>query len=553
MGRIHLAAVGSGNGLQLLRLSPARGPLLSTHLPVDWRVRFMTKIVALLLGSIGLLAALFFLMSEQPARLADREATNSSDMPPLTFYCAASNRAVIDAILEDYRQETGREVHIQYGPSQTLLSSLEVSQTGDLYLPADDSFLTTATTKGLVAEVLPIARMQAVVAVRKGNPKKIKSYDDLLREDVQLVQASVEAAAIGQLTKQVLSSADLWDRLDQATHGYRTTVTDVANDLLVGAADAGIVYDAVLATYPDLEYVSLPELAEVNSQVSLGVLHSAADAADALHLARYIAARDRGLEKYQEFGFQVADGDRWADQPELTIFAGSMLRPAIEETIQKFEAREGVRVSRNYNGCGILVAQMQGGQHPDAYFACDSEFMNQVVDLFPNPVPVSQNELVILVQKGNPHRIASLRDLTRPGLRVGIGHEKQCAMGWITQNTLKEGGIQTEVMANVTVQTPTGDMLVNQLRTGSLDAAVVYLSNAAGAGDVLDAVQIQGLACATATQPWGVANDSKYPQTAARLFAAICSADSQDLFASQGFRWQLSSKSMAVAAETRSK
>ena len=38
---------------------------------------------------------------------------------------------------------------------RALLSSLEVSQSGDLYLPADDSFLTTALDKGLVAEVLP--------------------------------------------------------------------------------------------------------------------------------------------------------------------------------------------------------------------------------------------------------------------------------------------------------------------------------------------------------------------------------------------------------------
>ncbi len=125
---------------------------------------------------------------------------------------------------------------------------------------------------------------------------------------------------------------------------------------------------------------------------------------------------------------------------------------------------------------------MKAGQVPDAYFACDTEFMEQVPDLFPESTDVSQNELVILVEKGNPHDIASLRDLDKEGLRVGIGHEKQCAMGWLTQNTFREGGVQQEVMENVTVQTPTGDMLVNQMRTGSLDAAVVYLSNAAGSG-----------------------------------------------------------------------
>jgi len=144
------------------------------------------------------------------------------------------------------------------------------------------------------------------------------------------------------------------------------------------------------------------------------------------------------------------------------------------------------------------------------------------------------------VHKGNPRNIASLRDLTKPGLRVGIGHEKQCAMGWITQKTFDESGLKTQLMQNVTVQTPTGDMLVNQLRTGSLDAAVAYLSNAAGAGDFLDAVQIQGIPCAVAVQPWAVSEETRYSQLAGRLFDQIRSAESQEIFAAEGFRWQLS-------------
>ena len=216
-----------------------------------------------------------------------------------------------------------------------------------------------------------------------------------------------------------------------------------------------------------------------------------------------------------------------------------MLRPAIEDTITAFERREGILVHRDFNGCGILVAKMKAGQRPDAYFACDQEFMNQVHDLFPESVPVSQNELVILVQKGNPKEVWTLRDLAKEGLRVGIGHEKQCAMGWITQNTFREGGVQQEIMPNVTVQTPTGDMLVNQLRAGSLDAAVAYLSNAAGSSEYLDAIRIQGIECSVATQPWAVAQQSKYPNLASRLFEKICSADSQEVFAAEGFRWQV--------------
>lgn len=70
------------------------------------------------------------------------------------FYCAASNRAVMEEIRTEYEKETGRRVEIQYGPSQTLLSQIEVSKHGDLYLPADTSYLDIGREKGLISERL---------------------------------------------------------------------------------------------------------------------------------------------------------------------------------------------------------------------------------------------------------------------------------------------------------------------------------------------------------------------------------------------------------------
>src|SRR5204863_4671942 len=58
---------------------------------------------------------------------------------PLVVLCAASNRAVFEAIKADYEQEFGTQIQVQYGPSEALLTSLEISRTGDLFLPADAS------------------------------------------------------------------------------------------------------------------------------------------------------------------------------------------------------------------------------------------------------------------------------------------------------------------------------------------------------------------------------------------------------------------------------
>lgn len=472
-----------------------------------------------------------------PAAGCHKTDKSSPEARPLVVYCAASNQAVLEAIRHDYEKAYGVPLQIQYGPSQTLLANAGVSKTGDLFLPADDSFLATAQDRKLTAEVFPLARMRAVVAVAKGNPKKIAKWEDLLRSDVRITQASVEASAIGKMTKEALTQANLWEPLDEHTVAYKTTVNEVANDVKVGAADAGIVFDAVLHTYDSLEAVSLPELNDCQARFSAAVLKSTTQPQRALHFARYLSAADKGLVHYKEFGFEPEAGDTWSDHPEVTLYAGSMLRPAIEKTITAFEEREGVKVLRVYNGCGILVAQMKAGQVPDAYFACDVEFMKQVKDLFPESEDISQNELVILVKKGNPLGIGTLRDLGKTGLRVGIGHEKQCAMGWITQRTFSEGGVTSEIMKNVAVQTPTGDMLVNQMRSGSLDAAVAYLSNAAGSAEFLDAIRIQGLPCSVATQPFGTAKDSHNKRTMERLLQAIRAESSQHTFDQEGFRW----------------
>lgn len=457
---------------------------------------------------------------------------------PVLVYCGAAMRAPVEAAAQAYERETGGRVELQYGGSQTLLASLELSKTGDLYLPGDDGYLDKARAKSLLDETLPLGGMTAVLAVKKGNPKKVAALEDLLREDVRVVQANPEAAAIGKLVQGLLTKAGRWEPLKAKTLVFKPTVHEVGNDLKLGAADAGFLWDAVLGQYPDLEAVALPELKGAEASISVAVLRSTADAAGALRFARWLAARDRGLPEFRRAGFRVVEGDAWAVVPRLTLHVGAMLRPAIEETLVDFERREGCEVTRVYNGCGILVAQQKAGDRPDAYFACEASFMTQVKDYYGPSTELSSNQLVIVVKKGNPHGVKKLKDLGKPGLRVGVGHEQQCALGAITQETLKVDGTLAAVMKNVVVQTPTGDMLVNQLKAGGLDAAVVYVSNAATSGDVLEAHPVD-LPCAIASQPMAVGKASAQAGLARRLLAALASDRSRERFLAEGFRWKV--------------
>jgi molybdenum ABC transporter molybdate-binding protein len=396
-----------------------------------------------------------------------------------------------------------------------------------------------ARDKGLVEEVIALARMHPVLAVAKGNPKKIRALADLGRPEVRFAQPNPKATAAGKLVRGALEKAGQWEFVRARAATSKPTVNEVANDLRLGAVDAGFIWDATARQYPDVEAVDLPELSGVTANISAGVLRSSGRPQAALRFARFLASSDRGAPEFARTGYEPAGGDAWEERPALTLYSGAMLRPAIERTLREFEQREGCEVTRVYNGCGFLVAQMKGGARPDLYFACDESFLNQVQDRFGPGRAVSTNQLVILVAKGNPHGVKSLRDLGQPGLRVGVGNEKQCALGALTQATLVQEKLRDPVMKNVVTLSPTGDLLVNQMRAGALDAVVAYLSNATGSADVLEAVKVD-LPCALATQPVAVEKSSPRRQLATRLVERLASDVSRREFLSEGFGWKAS-------------
>lgn len=456
----------------------------------------------------------------------------------LLLYCAAGIRDPIQTIIADYAKECGVTVDVQYGGSGTLLSNLEVARRGDLYLAADAKHMEMASTRGLVHETIPLARQHLVLAVKRGNPANVRTLADLVRPGMRVAYANPEVASAGKAIRAVLEKANLWEQANAQAAVFKPTVNEVINDVVLGAVDVGVVWDPLLVNQPNLEAVQLPELTARREEIRIGVLASSAQATRALHFARYVSARDRGLATFTRFGYQSEAGDRWEDRPALTLYSGGVNRVAIQETIREFEQREGCTVRVNYNGCGILLSQMkalpEGSAFPDAYLACDVSFLDPIADRFGERKLLSQTEVVILVPQANPHAIKRLNDLTKPGLRVGLCNAEQSTLGALTQRMLTKLDLVTTVEPNVRSRTPTADLLVTQLDTGSLDAVVVYRANATAVLDRHTALSIN-LPEARAIQPYAVAKQAQHAQLANRLLAALDGTTSRKRYLAAGF------------------
>jgi ABC-type molybdate transport system substrate-binding protein len=488
----------------------------------------MKKLAALLL----LLALLLGGVAFYQKRTAPR-----TDTPALMVFCAAGLRKPVEAAAAQYRQEFNIDVRLEFGGSGTLLSSIQVAKQGDIYISADDGSVADARKREVVREVLPLAIQRPVIAVRAGNPKNIHAISDLLRDDVKVALANPDAASISRVSRAALG--ETWGKLAAHAAVMKPTVSEIASDLSLGTVDAAIIWDSIVGQFK-LEAVPVPELSEHPEKTSACVIAFSKQPTASLRFARYLAAPEKGAAVFKANGFTPAGGDAWADRPEMILYSGSVNRPAVENLLKQFAEREGVTLTTVFNGCGILCASMKtmGGtsnpKFPDAYYACDVCFVPPVAEIFPESVMLTETEIGIVVQKGNPRGIKTLADLAQPGLKLGLCNAEQSTLGYMTRGILKSSGLQESVRKNVVVEVPTADLLVTQMRAGGLEAAIVYKITYKNVADQLEYIPIQHEG-AKAVQPFAVRGDSPNHRLGERLLAFLQA--NRGSFEQAGFSW----------------
>ena len=118
---------------------------------------------------------------------------------------------------------------------------------------------------------------------------------------------------------------------------------------------------------------------------------------------------------------------------QILIFAGAASKPATEEAVKIFQERFGTPVDVVFGGSGFVLSQMKLTKKGDLYFPGSSDFM-EVAKKQGLVFPESEKLLVYLipainVQKGNPKRIYTLKDLTGEGIRVAIANPEMVCVG----------------------------------------------------------------------------------------------------------------------------
>lgn len=136
---------------------------------------------------------------------------------------------------------------------------------------------------------------------------------------------------------------------------------------------------------------------------------------------------------------------------ELFVFAGAASKPPTEEASRSFEKKTGVKINLTFGGSGFILSQMELGKLGDIYFPGSSDFM-EVAKRKGLVFPESEKKVVYLapainVQRGNPKGVKTLKDLTRPGIRVAIASPEAVCVGLYAVEIVEKNFTPAELAA----------------------------------------------------------------------------------------------------------
>jgi len=230
----------------------------------------------------------------------------------------------------------------------------------------------------------------------------------------------------------------------------------------------------------------------------------------------------------------AADGAR-AGANTLTVSAAASLADAFRTLGAAFEKTQGGAIMTfNFAASSALAEQIKQGAPADVFASADEVNMQKVADAGELAAPArifATNRLTIVVEPGNPQRIASLADLTRSGLTLALAAP-----------AVPAGKYAAEAFAKAKLAVPPASheadvrAALNRVVLGEADAAIVYVTDARAAGTRVEAVAIPDAHNVAAKYPIAVLKDAADPKRAAAFVDFVLSSAGQAMLSELGFQ-----------------
>lgn len=172
------------------------------------------------------------------------------ETPEITFFSGSVNRKALGPVIKRFEEREGVRVNTVYNGCGILTAQMrsidnkQESGFPDTYMACDTYYLDAV--QEMFEDGLKISETEIVIVVAKGNPKNIRSLDDLARPGIRLAIGQPSQCTIGILSKRLLESKGLYRQLLE-----NNVVTETATSAMLVPAVTTAAADAVLAYRTD--------------------------------------------------------------------------------------------------------------------------------------------------------------------------------------------------------------------------------------------------------------------------------------------------------------
>jgi molybdate transport system substrate-binding protein len=233
------------------------------------------------------------------------ESSGETKAEELMVYSGAGLAETMNILGTKFEKEHGTKVKYNYAGSGHLLSQMEITQQGDVFIPGALFTFNKAKEKGFIepdSEKL-VAYHIPVIGVKKGNPANITSLDDLTKPGIKVALGDPKVVPIGRGAEKILKDAGIEDKVNIVSRAAEEPQLVVW--VSEGVVDAAIFWRSSLWELRDrIDIIEIPKEQNCIETIPIGVLTFSENKDTAQEFCDYVVSEE-GKRIWAENGYVI--------------------------------------------------------------------------------------------------------------------------------------------------------------------------------------------------------------------------------------------------------